>query len=118
SGRGQGVDGHHGGGGGTGQGPVGVLEAVAGDGAHHTAAAWYLPRLGRLEQARHARRRGQLHEHTLFGGQDLVGSHDLAVGDLVDEAAGVVPGLLGQRPGGRGADPDRGGDGARGGDRR
>src|SRR5699024_4774516 len=84
---------------------------------HHTAAAWYLPRLGRLEQARHARRRGQLHEHTLFGGQDLVGSHDLAVGDLVDEAAGVVPGLLGELPGGRVADPDRGGDGARGGDR-
>src|SRR5699024_4788138 len=49
-GRGQGVNGHQGGGGGTGQGPAGALEAVAGAGAHHTAAAWYRPRLGRLSR--------------------------------------------------------------------
>ena len=61
-------------------------------------------------QAGHARRGGELAEYRLPGGQQPVGGEDLPVGDRIDPAARLVAGRLGQQPGRRVADPDRGRD--------
>ena len=100
-------------GGGTGEGPVGVLEAVAGDGADHPGAGRDLAGGAGLEQAGHAGGRGELAEDGFLGGPQPVGGQDLPVGNRVDQAAGLVAGGFGQAPGGGVADPDGGGDGLR-----
>src|SRR5207253_5185465 len=80
--------GGHGGGGGLdgdaqvdgGDGPLRVLQAVAGERADHGLARPHEPGVDGPQQAGHRCRRGRLAEHTLPLGQDPVGVEDLDVG--------------------------------------
>ena len=75
-----------------GDGPVRVLQAVAGDGADDALARARAARLRRPAAARRPTRPTPARRRRPPAGQQPVGREDLAVGDRVDAAAGLVAG--------------------------
>ena len=71
---------------------VGILEAVAGHGAHHRRTPGDPTVLDRLEQARDAGRRRGLDEHPFGAGDQVVCRQDLLVGGGQEAAVGLAAG--------------------------
>src|SRR5690606_28166034 len=92
---------------------IGVLEPVAGNGAHHGEPGIEPALLAGGEQTGDAGRRRGFDEHALGRCDQPVGRQDLLVGGRAEGATGLLLGLDRAVPRGRGADPDGGGDGLR-----
>src|SRR5689334_10198296 len=93
------------------QRPLGVLQAVPGDGADDPGPRRHEAGLVAREQARNRRRGPRLDEDALLRREVAVGLEDLLVGDGLDAAAGLVASGHGLLPRRRVADADRRGDG-------
>ena len=90
--------------------PLGVLQAMTGDGAHHALARRQPTRRVHRDQPGDAGRGGRLDEDALLGGEHPVRGEDLLVGHRLDQPTGLVAGGDRQLPRRRVADPDRRGD--------
>jgi hypothetical protein len=79
----------------TGDGPIGVLQAVSRDRAHDAKTGLQRVVRPRLQQSGDTCGRARFDEHTFGAREDAVGLEDLAVGNGLDRATGLV--ACGQR---------------------